>query len=305
MTHQNTRAVRITTLSWAAVTSVGFGLAFLSFIPGMLAMDPFLPQGLTNMGPSPMPEALDPEALPAWLDLPAYRSWYRLHLGYHVGALALFGAIVGWFQSRVLRQYVQVLPWVAATAVGFVAILCFEVLERHVVVGPHAGPVEPLMIAIGGSTLAGLGQWLVLRRRGVLASRWLAFWILGVGLGVGGAVAAVMGLEVATRDLIGQELQGMAAQLAPWSAMLLTLGLVMGAVAGAISAPTLDTALATAIAAGLLHPPARSVTRRQGSGRAREGYIDPRAADGRRSAEEAAAGIEEVEKRNFVTETRE
>ena len=28
----------ITTRSWAAMTSVGFGLAFLSFIPGMLVV---------------------------------------------------------------------------------------------------------------------------------------------------------------------------------------------------------------------------------------------------------------------------
>jgi hypothetical protein len=70
---------RINWRSWAAVNSAGFGLAFLSFIPGMLLMDVFLPPGLTNMGSSPMPEVLDPEALPAWLDPQTYRVWYRMH----------------------------------------------------------------------------------------------------------------------------------------------------------------------------------------------------------------------------------
>jgi hypothetical protein len=235
------------------VTSVGFGLAFLSFIPGMLVMDLFLPQGLTNMGSSAMPESLDPEALPAWLDLQTYRSWYRMHLGYHVVALVVFGSIVGWLQSRVLREYVPVLPWVAATAIGFVAILCFEILERHVVIGPHAGPFEPLMISIGGSTIAGLAQWWVLRQRGVLATRWLAFWIVGVVVGVGVAVAAVIGLEMATQGLIDRTLTGVVAQTVSWGGMLLTLGLVTGAVAGAISARALNASLAAATSNNPLH----------------------------------------------------
>jgi uncharacterized membrane protein len=236
----------ITTRSWAAVTSVGFGLAFLSFIPGMLVMDLFLPPGLTNMGSSAMPEALDPDALPAWLDPQTYKSWYRMHLGYHVVALAIFGSIVGWLQSRLLREDVPALHWVVATAMGFVAILIFEIVEPHIVVGPHAGSLEPLMITIGGSTFAGLAQGLVLRQRGVRASRWLAFWIVGVVVGVGVAVAAVIGLEIATQGLVDRTLTGVVAQAVSWSRMLLTFGLVTGAVAGAISARALSSSLAAA-----------------------------------------------------------
>lgn len=58
----------------AAVTSVGVGLAFLSFVPGMLVINPFLPEGLMYMGASAMPEALDPEALHAHLSLRAARE---------------------------------------------------------------------------------------------------------------------------------------------------------------------------------------------------------------------------------------
>jgi hypothetical protein len=233
----------------------------LSFIPGMLVMDLFLPPGLTNMGSSTMPEALDPEALPAWLDLQTYRSWYRMHLAYHVVALAAFGSIVGWFQSRLLRRYVSTLHWVGATAVGFVAILCFEIVERHIVVGPHGGSVEPLMISIGGSTLAGLAQWLVLRRRGVRASRWLAFWLVGVVVGVGVAVAAIIGLETVAQGLIDRLPTGVVAQAVPWGLMLLTLGSVAGAVAGAISARALSSSLATATSNTALHSKARSAGR--------------------------------------------
>lgn len=238
---------QITRRSWAAATSVGFGLAFLSFIPGMLLMDLILPQGLTNMGSSAMPEALDPDALPGWLDLQTYRSWYRMHLGYHIVSLAAFGGIVGWVQSRKLSEYVPTWHWVGATAMGFVGILLFEIVERHVVVGPHAGPIEPLMISIGGSTIAGLGQWLVLRRHGVLATRWLAFWVVGVVVGVGVAVATVIGLQALVALFVPTFMPTrVVAQALTWGMMLLTLGLVTGAVAGAISARALSSSFAAA-----------------------------------------------------------
>jgi hypothetical protein len=223
----------------------------------MLVMDMFLPPGLTNMGSSAMPEALDPDALPAWLDLQTYKSWYRMHLGYHVVALAIFGSIVGWLQSRLLREDVPALHWVVATAMGFVAILSFEIVEPHIVVGPHAGSLEPLMISIGGSTFAGLAQWLVLRQRGVRASRWLAFWIVGVVVGVGVAVAAVIGLEIVTQGLVDRTLTGVVAQAVSWSRMLLTFGLVTGAVAGAISARALSSSLAAASTYKRLQPTPR------------------------------------------------
>jgi hypothetical protein len=172
-----------------------------------------------------------------------------MHLGYHVVALAIYGVIVGWVQSRVLRRFVPVLPWVAATAMGVVAILGAEIVERHVVVGPHAGPVEPLMISIGGSTLAGLAQWFVLRQRGVIASRWLAFWIVGVAVGVGVAVATIIGVQMAVTALLDPPWDNLTviAQAVAWGLMLLILGSVMGAVAGAFSARALSYSLSSSI----------------------------------------------------------
>lgn len=232
--------------SWAVATSVGFGLAFLSFIPGMLVMDLFLPAGLTNMGSSAMPEALDAEALPAWLDVQTYGSWYRMHLGYHVVALLAFGGIVGGVQSRLLREYVPALHWVGATSLGFAAILLFEMVERHVVIGPHAGPIEPLMISIGGSTTAGLSQWFVLHHHGGHAAKWVTLWVVGVVAGVGAAVATVIGLEALVSRVVPTFMpSGVAAQAAAWGTMLLTLGLVTGGVAGAVSSRALRSSLAT------------------------------------------------------------
>jgi ABC-type thiamin/hydroxymethylpyrimidine transport system permease subunit len=65
-------------------------------------------------------------------------------------------------------------------------------------------------------------------------------------VGVGVAVAAVIGLEIATQGLVDRMLSGVAAQAVSWSGMLLTLGLVTGAVAGGISARALNSSLAAA-----------------------------------------------------------
>jgi hypothetical protein len=236
----------VTVRSWATVTSIGLGLAFLSFIPASLIADPFMPEGLKNIGPGAMPEELDPNVLPDWLDRRTYDSWYWMHLGGHIVALAVFGAIVGWMQSRRLRGLVPTGRWVGATAVGFLAILLAEIVERHVVIGPHSGPSEPLMISIGGGTLAGVAQWFVLRRRGIRATPWLGMWIVGLLVGVAAAVAAILGLEVVTRGLVENRMSETAAEIFGWSLMLLTLGSVTGAVAGAMSARALRGALGAA-----------------------------------------------------------
>jgi hypothetical protein len=70
----------------------GSAFACLSFIPGILIADTFMPPGLTGAA---FPESIDPNALPAWLDQQTYDSWYPRHLTYHVIGLSLFGHTVG------------------------------------------------------------------------------------------------------------------------------------------------------------------------------------------------------------------
>lgn len=127
-----------------------------------------MPPGLTGAA---LPESIDPSALPGWLDQQTYDLWYPRHLTYHVIALSLFGLIVGAFQGRVLAPHLRtVMPWVGVTALGFASILLFELVERHIVTGPHVGPIEPIMISLGGASLAGIMQWSVLRLEGFAAT---------------------------------------------------------------------------------------------------------------------------------------
>ncbi len=232
---------------WTVANSIGFALAFLSFIPGILIADEFMPPGFR----AALPESIDPNALPTWLDQQTYDSWYLRNLTFHMMALPLFGLIVGGLQGRVLAPYLRTLvPWVSVTALAFVSLLFFELVERHVVTGPHAGPIEPIIISLGGSSLAGILQWYVLRREGIGATRWLSVWVLGSVLGIAcGAVASIMAMTL-TQPLVDLLFDGTVAEMVAWSRDMLVLGAVFGGVVGAASGSTLLKAVSPSIDAG-------------------------------------------------------
>ena len=119
----------------------------------------------------------------------------------------------------------------------------FELVERHIVTGPHSGPFEPVMISLGGSSLAGIPQWHVLRREGFRAARWLSVWIGGAVLGV--ACAAVMSVVIMTltQPLVDLLFDGKVAEMVAWSRDVLVLGAVFGGVAGAVSGRSLRRAI--------------------------------------------------------------
>ena len=161
MTDRNSIPGRITTRSWAAVTSLGFGLAFLSFIPGMLVMDLFLPSGLTRSGLVPNAGSI------------GSRSPSRLARSTNVPVLVPNASGLSRCGSGSLWQYRRLGAVAAAARLCSDAALgrchgdgvrrdsllrdCGTPRRRR----SSPGPSEPLMISIGGSTIAGLAQWLL------------------------------------------------------------------------------------------------------------------------------------------------
>jgi len=92
------------------------------------------------------------------------------------------GAIFGLAQSLVLRSRpVSVSAWILATSAGYglTAVLLWPLIAIEVL-GNIPGPVEPILATVGGGSLAGVVQYLMLRRRGIVASRWLVLWVLGL-----------------------------------------------------------------------------------------------------------------------------
>ena len=142
----------------------------------------------------PMSEfwAIDPAALPNTIDPALYRQFYR------------FGGLLGWLQASVLGRSRR--TWAGLGALGFLSLFVFEAVRPGLVAGGHPAPIEPILIAAGGGSLAGLYQWLYLRRRGITAGGWLARWVGGLVLGViaGAAILTVLGplLQPIVRNLV-------------------------------------------------------------------------------------------------------
>ncbi len=130
-------------------------------------------------------------------------SWVADILSGMDGYLALFvgllvgGAILGATQSIVTRSYdIPVTPWILATAAGFGAMSVVIIPLLHIEVwGNIPGPIEPIVITVGGCSVAGVLQYMVLRRNQIRAAKWLSIWVVSLILGVIPSGAIFMTLE--------------------------------------------------------------------------------------------------------------
>jgi hypothetical protein len=100
--------------------------------------------------------------------------------------LLVGGAILGSAQTLVLRSYaVRIWFWILCTSAGFgLVVAIIWPLWAANLWGHIPGPIEPILITVGGGTLAGVLQFLLLRRQAVPAGKWLALWIAGLVLSI-------------------------------------------------------------------------------------------------------------------------
>ncbi len=204
-------------LKWTAANALGLGVAFVAYLQiGMLA----------KYG----------------LDFERYWQWQEQAVGHSIVSyagillsLSMAGAILGASQALVLRSHrLRVISWVLATALGFALLAAvFWPLMANGVLGIIPGPVEPILFTVGGCILAGICQYLVLRRQGIAASRWLLLWVVGV---IGG-----LALTAAFFMLI----EGLGVSLG-WLLDVFFSGFWVAGVAALVSGSTLFSALLSA-----------------------------------------------------------
>jgi hypothetical protein len=151
-------------LKWVSTNAVGLGVAFVALLQtGMLLEYGFdFERHWRGMPPT----------------YPAPLIFYvKVLVSYVVG-----GTIFGLAQTWVLRsRSVPVRAWILATSAGYglTAILLWPLIATEAL-GNIPGPVEPIMATIGGASVAGVVQYLTIRRRGIVASRWVVLWVLGL-----------------------------------------------------------------------------------------------------------------------------
>ena len=190
---------------WSLANAVGLSLGFVAVL-----QTGFLLQFGLNFGAHWTPGAL------------GQGVW----LGYRFIGLLLGGAIFATVQALVLTAVRPRLRlWVLAGALGygFIAAVIWPFWAAGLWVS-IPGPVEPLLITIGGGCLMGLLQWWFLRSNAVNATRWLSRWLLGL----------VVSLPV-TFVVFFVALGILKVQLS-WPSQVALSGFIVGGVAGLISA---------------------------------------------------------------------
>ncbi len=196
-------------LKWISANALGLGVGFVAALQtGMLVQF-----------------GLDTEM--HWKPLPPDRLAYAADLV----SLPILGAILGSVQALILRtRSVRVVRWILSTTMGFGLIAAVEwPLMAANLWGRIPGPAEPIIIVVGGGSLAGILQYLALRRQGIVASKWLALW-------VGGLVASLV-----PTALLFMSLEGLG--LSPsWPMEVFLTGFVVAGVAAWISGRALFAA---------------------------------------------------------------
>src|SRR5688572_12059900 len=115
-----------------------------------------------------------------------------------LAGLILGGTVLGAAQALALRrQSLPLVSWILSTAAGFaMVVIPMWPLWAAGLWGRIPGPVEPILITVGGGAFAGTLQFLLLRRNGVSASKWLALWVGGLIFSIVPTAIVFISLEV-------------------------------------------------------------------------------------------------------------
>ena len=226
---------------WTLFNSAGFVMGFLSFGLVSSIAGLFRPEAVAQVLEEGFNFFQTVEELREAVG-PHYEIAYRHVLIQHLVMYPVFGAILGSAQAIVLRKTIpSIWAWIGVSALGYLTILSGELIKPHVIIGPVPGPVEPILIVLAAPVLAGIFQWLYLRKINYPSARWLGFWAGGLVLGIIVAIAVLMGIG----RLLGDAIQFLETNT-PKLALGIELGIfgtIVGAAAGWISSRSLQTSL--------------------------------------------------------------
>ena len=149
--------------------------------------------------------------------------------------LPLAGVVVASCQAWALRgRLFRLWQWIPCAPLGFAAMI-LVIWPLTAIWGDIPGPVEPFTIVGGGLLASAVLQWLLLRRRGIDATRWLVLWIVGLPLGMIVFMLAYPLLDAAIAP--GEQYS------IPWPGEVALIGFSIGGTAAAISGKPLFRAI--------------------------------------------------------------
>ena len=196
--------------TWILVNAIAFGLAFVVIMQLV---------NLVELGQW------------SWSD-EEVGSGFRAYLARLVSLFGA-GAVLGFSQSRLLgNEPISAGSWILFSAVGYsAASLIIWLLMYLDSWGGTSLPIEPIVNLVGGGCLAGIAQFLYLRRLNIKAGKWLGLWILGLILSIiPAAVIFTLLYDVWEISL-------------SWPAEVMANGFITGAVAALVSGKAFFRAL--------------------------------------------------------------
>lgn len=225
--------------TWVKATTLGF-FSFLLMIPisfiFTVLFHPLQSEGLTL--PQIFNQSMDKSPLEY-----GWRFFIALQLGHFI-LYVIVGAILSHLQYMVLKEYIpNKLKWTFLTILGLELILLGDLFYTGLSTGGAPGPLEPLLIGLGGGGLMALMQFLYLRSIGVKSARWLGWWILGIVTGILTSIIFIISYEYFLIESVRQSVSPMAFLVINWLSFILPYFTFIGFFAGLFSAKPLYRAL--------------------------------------------------------------
>lgn len=225
--------------AWVKATTLGF-FSFLLMIPISFIFEglfhPLRSEGLT------LPEIFDQS-----MNKSALEFGWGFFIAAQVSHFILYvivGAVLSHLQYKVLKEYISnKLKWTFLTILGLELVLLGDLFYAGLSTGGASGPLEPLLLGLGGGGLMALMQFLYLRSRGIRSARWVAWWILGIVTGILTSIIFIFTYEYFFIDSIKQAVSPMAFLVIDWLSFILPYFTLIGFFAGLFSAKPLYRSL--------------------------------------------------------------
>ncbi|MBD3648239.1 MAG: hypothetical protein HUJ31_12490 [Pseudomonadales bacterium] len=225
--------------AWVKATTLGF-LMFLLMIPiSLILLSFFRPPELEGQ---PIAQILQQAATRSALDY-GLKMYIALQSGHFIHYL-IVGTVLALLQYNILREFIRnKVWWTAMTVLGLEVILLGDLIFMGLSTGGAPGPLEPLLIGLGGGGLMAFMQYLYLRSTGVTSGKWVGWWILGILTGILASALVIFIYEFFIAEHVRQAVPPLASVLIGWLSFILPYFGLIGFFAGLLSARPLYRAL--------------------------------------------------------------
>lgn len=218
--------------SWIKATTIGF-MSFILMIPiSFIFIKLFHPPAFDDLTIAEIfQQTADKSPLEfGW-------TFYISILTGHFILYAIVATILGHLQYTILKEFIpNRTTWIIMTILGLEIILLFDLFYTGFATGGAPGPLEPLLIALGGGGLMAFMQFLYLRSTGIRNPKWVGWWIIGIFTGIISSFIFIMGYEYLFRDFIERNTSPMLFLTIDWLSFILPYFTLIGFFTGLFSA---------------------------------------------------------------------